>query len=93
MFEDGLDAISVQCSGSPSWEKSMGYYDDKDVWRDLSQWTVTPDSGPICGLSVQLNEKDHYVQAYKFIYMNGAESPAMGNVFAKIFACMLGLSK
>jgi len=78
MFEDGLDAISVQCSGSPSWEKSMGYYDDKDIWRDLSQWTVTPDSGPICGLSVQLNEKDHYVQAYKFIYMNGAESPAMG---------------
>jgi len=78
MWEDGLDAISVQCSGSPSWEKSMGYYDGKDAWRDLAQWTVTPDSGPICGLSVQLNKEDHYVQAYKFIYMNGAESPAMG---------------
>jgi len=79
MFEDGLDAISVKCSGTDSWEKSMGYYDDHDVWRNKDLWKYTnPTYGPICGLDIYINNADRYAQAFKFEYMDGFKSVTLG---------------
>lgn len=83
LHDDGLDAISVICSGSDQWEKSMGYYDKKDVWADADDWLTTPDWGPICGLHIKIHDEKRYAMAFKFEYLDGYKSAELGEVREK----------